>query len=401
MKAPLHLIATQLDDPRDVLILRSLSEDLYRTVDIPKSLFILGTEEAELFLQRHPDHVEELTVVCREDDRGFSKVLPCIGKNLRSLDIRYQGELSIAFLEFLPRLEHLSVSARTLTTFPSLPKPPWGEHFLLQTLRIITTDDIVLPRDFASMYPMLQHLYIQCRNLGCGRDCSLPRSIRHLSVRASVIGSNVWDSALHGLEQLETCTIDGGCLYGVPRALAECPRLQRLTMCHGALDGTRGGHMAIVDTGLYMLGGTRYLNLSGNRNLCATDLVDIAHLQDLECLDVRGCNLSRQRYALLESDSLTTLHISSLPPLPWVIHFQNLEDVYIHPPDSTPRLQSMVTKMIHQKRDEDDSNYSDFRTISIPETRDHANFRLHIHPSIQFDLQSIVLLAKYMDSYSV
>ena len=395
MSGPANLIANKLECPRDAMVFRSLSQEIHEQVEVPKKLYILGTDGAEIFLSRRPGHVEDLTVVCPYPrDCGFHKILPFIGGSLTRLDIRCQGEISLSILEFLPRLEHLTVAAKRITNFPCLPKAPWGEHFMLKTLRLVVTDHIVLPSQLGSMYPLLERVEIACYSLGCGVECRFPPGLRHLSINANSFGSNLWVFAMQDLRNLETFCAEGARVGCIPHALQHSDVLKTVRMRDWALV-----HTANLD--LHILRHVEVLDLGGNDGLTLADIEGIEFMPNLDSLDLRGCTLFDDTESDTEdeigggSSSLTTLHLSIMPPRTWLWKFQNLKDVYIHPPGPCRGAEVLLRKA--NGTDAEKGHQEEFRTIHIPDSRGGPSFKLHLHVGIRLGIDDVLILTDYID----
>ena len=396
MSGAANLIATQLC-PRDAMVFRSLCDTFYRQVEVPKRLCILGTERAELFLSRNPGHIEDLTILCDDDVCGFHKVLPYIGSSLKRLDIRYRGTISLAFLEFLPRLEDLSVSAKGVSQFPCFPKAPWGTHFHLKRIKIIATDHIVLPAEFAAMYPHLESFDATCYSLGCGSDSRFPLGLKRLAVCANSIGSNVWVHGMADLRRLETFCVEGARVGHIPPALGNCPDLKTVVMRDLALSDTAGPD-------LHLLRHVEHLDLSDNETILTQDIEAIEVMDDLEVLDLRGCFLfdmditgGRSHHDQRDgagSASLATLHLSTLPPRPWLSRFQNLERLYIHPSEAIRCPKQCIRAALDPPRPVDDEHEA-FRTVYVPESDLGSGFTLHVHRQLAFSADDLGLFAQY------
>jgi hypothetical protein len=392
MSGPANLIANQFTCPRDVMVFRSLCDTFYHQVDVPKRLHVLGNENAEFYLCRVPGVVEDLTVISEDEWCGFHKVLPYIGASLKRLDIRYRGTVSLSFLELLPNLEHLTVTAKGVPHFPGALS---GKHSKLRTIRMVTTDHIVLPGEFATVYPNLETLDIACYSLGCSASCRLPQSLRNLSVCANSIGSNLWVHALQNLRNLESFHIEGSRFGHVPEVLGECPALKSVTLRDLALED-------VADPDLHYLRHVETLDLSGNPTITSQDLDGIEAMESLETLDLRGCLLFdsyiNPQAGGWGSASIQTLHLSQIPPITWLSRFQNLEHVYVHPEDPPKNIKKIVREATCPPDDREE--HSNMREIYVPESSYGGGFIIHLHADLSLNVDDVALFSQYFSTIS-
>lgn len=405
----LPLVGEHFADSKDAFYFHRLVPD----APIPTSLSILGTEEAEVFLLRHPGHFTSLNIVCREDERGFAKILPYIGSRLTYLDIRCQGSLCLTFLEFLPCLEHVRISANQVYGLPGNSV----EYPVLHTLRsmhLVTAQECVLPPQFSRVFPNVTDLRVWAHSITWGQaqggdsdERVLPLGLERLSMRAErplspPVVSEI--GACRGLQTLELCHS----YFSEPFSDTPLPIPSRVRKI--SLRGSTGH--CIRQFHYYAMGPSyphlEYLDLSSNVSMTPADLCRFLDrdMPELKVLDVRGCQfLGGTSYSLWDDtdipplDAVDILLISDIPPLPWVQKMQNLQQVYIQPPeqDDGIGLYTLVTKtMVTEKQPEPQSAPS--MLVRVPETRFHPYLIFHIHPEISFSAQSLVAFAAYLDT---
>jgi hypothetical protein len=96
-------------------------------------------------------------------------------------------------------------------------------------------------------------------------------------------------------------------------------------------------------------------------------------------------------------DDVDILLISDIPPLSWVQKMQNLQQIYIQPPEQEIGLYTLVTTTMVTENKESERQSAPSMLVRVPETRFHPYLVFHIHPDISFSAQSLVEFAAYLD----
>jgi hypothetical protein len=141
----MNAIYSKLSCPRDQIAFRAVWDA------VPVSLSVIARvhdPSAELTLSRARYWRKAIIF-------GTPRSISFWGQQLRTLEIRTETDIDLSFIEFLPRLEHVSIAAGTIS------QTIMGTNKSLKTLKIVCLTLVSLPQKLETQLPALEELSVK------------------------------------------------------------------------------------------------------------------------------------------------------------------------------------------------------------------------------------------------